>query len=155
MVKHSSPDKDTGWGVIFRLNNLFNQVEDLAPSGDYDKWNFKLDRIWSNLVYKEDFKIDRDSNDKILNIEFDEEAFEIKEYFDSMIAKTKKEMRDAKKQTIEKDKLPSNKEYIKAKNNLYKIITMKDVWLRKYMQELKLYLTEVEYNPSGAMFGKG
>ena len=40
-----TPQQDTGWGVIYRLNDLFREIETLAPSGEYDKWNFKLDRI--------------------------------------------------------------------------------------------------------------
>ena len=31
---------------------------------------------------------------------------------------------------------------------------LKEIWLRKYMSELGLYLKEVEHNPAGAMFGR-
>jgi len=155
MGKTISPDKDTGWGVIYRLNNLFNEVETLAPSGDYNSWNYKLDRIWSNLLYREDLEIIRDEEtNEITSIKYDEEAFEIKNFFDMRIARLKKEMREASRKTPEGRDILLNKEYIHAKNKLYKLITLKDIWLRKYMQSLGLYLKEIEYNPAGAMWGK-
>jgi hypothetical protein len=154
VIKSSSPDKDTGWGVIYRLNELFREVENLSPSGDYDKWNFKLDRIWSNLLYKNPLKIEKDENENITSIEFDEDAFRIKTFFDKEIALCKKEMREAKKETPAGQDFAQNKKYIGAKNKLYKLITKKDIWLRKFMQELGLYLKETEYNPAGAMWGK-
>lgn len=152
--KSVTPQQDTGWGVIFRLNDLFRQVEDLAPSGKYDDWNFKLDRIWSNLLYRESLKIEKDKNEKITSIEFNEEAYNIKMFFDSEIVKAKGEMRNSIKDIDDKKGAMKNKEYIKAKNKLYKIILKKEIWLRKFMSDLKLYLKEVEHNPAGAMWGK-
>jgi len=148
------PQQDTGWGVIYRLNDLFKEVEILAPSGKYDQWNFKLDRIWNNLLYRNKLKIEKDDNEKIISIEFDEDAFEIKKYFDNKIAGHKKEMRILRKESQDEEKIKKNKDYIQAKNKLYHTITMKDVWLRKFMSELGLYLKEIEYNPAGAMWGK-
>lgn len=154
VYKEMSPDKDTGWGVIYRLNDLFREVETLATSGDYDKWNYKLDRIWSNLCYREDLKIVKDVNGEIVSIEFNESSYEIKKFFDREIMKVKKEMREAKKKVPEGSEYKNLREYVSAKNKLYKIILMKEIWLRKYMRELKLYLKEMEFNPAGAMWGK-
>jgi len=149
-----TPQQDTGWGVIYRLNDLFREVESLAPSGKYEDWNFKLDRIFSNLCYRDSLEIDKDTDDNITSIKFKEEAFKVKSFLDNEITKAKSV------RTSVINKTPSGKEYahkrdfLKAKNDLYKAIFLKEVWLRKYMQELGLYLKEVEHNPAGAMFGK-
>ena len=155
-MKEVTTDKDTGWGVIFRLNALFNEVEELAPSGKYDTWNFKLDRIWSNLMYREDLKIEEDPDGHILSVEFDEEAYEIKVFFDKKIAEIKKEIRKLRKEyTGEPNNFEKTKKYICEKNKLYLVILKKEIWLRKWMRELQLYLKEIVKDPSGAMFGSG
>jgi hemerythrin len=43
--------------------------------------------------------------------------------------------------------------YYKALEDLYSVMGQKDSWLRKFMQERGLYLKEVEFNPSNAMWG--
>jgi len=155
MVKKGfSSEKDTGWGVIYRLNDLFREVEILAPSGKYDEWNFKLDRIWSNLLYRENMKIEYDEDKKnVISIEIDEDAYKIKMFFDKEISRYKKEVKLERKKNNNSDENKVSKEYIIAKNNLYKSILKKEIWLRKYMRELDLYLKEIEHNPAGAMFG--
>lgn len=152
MPKNVIPDKDTGWGLIYRLNNLFNQVELLAPKGQYDEWNFKLDRIFINLAYREKLKIIK-KDDEVTSVEYDEEAFSVKSYFDKQISLIKKKMRTIKKDNPDKE-YTKTKEYILEKNNLYNMTNLKEVWLRKYMQQLGLYLKEVENNPGGSMFGR-
>ena len=149
-----TPQQDTGWGVIYRLNDLFREIEVFAPLGKYDEWNFKLDRIFSNLCYRSSFKIIKDTDDKIISIEFDEDSYNIKMFLDSIILKSKSEMATAKRQLNEGTDYTKNIKWIQGKKKLYKAIFMKEIWLRKYMQELGLYLKEIESNPAGAMFGK-
>lgn len=154
--KHTiTPQQDTGWGVIYRLNDLFREVEVLAPSGKYDDWNYKLDRIFSNLCYRTPLDIKKDNNGEISSIEFDEEAYKIKMFFDGQILKYKKQMNDAKSKILGEQENKVNREWVIAKKKLYKQILMKEIWLRKYMFELNLYLKEVESNPAGSMWGKG
>jgi len=149
-----TPQQDTGWGVIYRLNDLFREVEVLSPSGKYDEWNFKLDRIWSNLMYRNPLDIKFDDKKNVISVKFDEDAYTVKLYFDNEILKSKKEMNDARRKIPEgKDSLKC-KNYVIGKRKLYKTILLKEIWLRKYMQELGLYLKEVEHNPAGAMWGK-
>lgn len=153
--KNVTPQQDTGWGVIYRLNDLFKEVESLAPSGEYDKWNFKLDRIYSNLCYRNSFDIEwNKEKSNIISIDFDEDSYKIKLFLDLEIVKAKKEMRDAIKKVPEGSDYKNRIDYIRAKNKLYKAIFKKEIWLRKYMNELGLYLKEVEYNPAGSMWGK-
>jgi len=151
----TTTQQDTGWGVIFRLNDLFKEVEILSPQGKYDDWNFKLDRIWSNLCYRNSFKIIKDKdNKKIVSIEFNEEDVEIKEYLDNQILKWKGEQTKARKLHPPEKEISQNKNWIIAKKKLYRAILMKEIWLRKYMHKLGLYLKETEHNPAGAMWGK-
>ena len=55
----ASPDKDAGWGLIYRLNNLWAQVDPKATGGDFEGWNFVLDRIYCNLLYEDNMIITR------------------------------------------------------------------------------------------------
>lgn len=149
-----TPQQDTGWGVIYRLNDLFREIEILAPEGKYDEWNYKLDRIFSNLCYRNPLKIEKDDQKNILSIKFDEEAYQIKSFLDLQILQSKKEMNQALKEIPPEKEIKINKNYIIAKKKLYRNVLLKEIWLRKYMQELGLYLKEVEHNPAGAMWGK-
>jgi len=153
-TKHSvSPKQDTGWGVIYRLNDLFKEIEVLAPAGKYDEWNFKLDRIFSNLCYRNKLKVIKDKEKKIIDIKFDEEPYNIKEFLDKKILQAKAKLSQAKRNTPIEVEPTKNKDYVIAKKELYKAIFLKEIWLRKYMYDLDLYLKEVEYNPATAMFG--
>jgi len=58
-VAFSSPDKDAGWGLIYRLNNLWGQVDPKATSGNFEGWNFVLDRIYCNLLYEDNMVVHR------------------------------------------------------------------------------------------------
>jgi hypothetical protein len=149
-----TPEKDTGWGVIYRLNDLFREIEQLSTIGKYDEWNFKLDRIFSNLCYREDMKIEEGKDGQIKSIEFDERAYRIKLFLDQEILKHKKQMRIAQKKIPIGRESDFHKDYISSKKLLYKAIFKKEIWLRKYMTELGLYLKEIESNPAGAMFGR-
>lgn len=154
--KVSTTQQDTGWGVIYRLNDLYREVENFAVSGKYDEWNFRLDRVFSNLCYKNPLKIIKDEKtQEIISIEFDEEPYRIKEFFDKQILKIKAKQSRAIKGSNEKgfDYL-KNKDWRDAKKELYRAMFIKEIWLRKYMQELGLYLKEIEYNPAGAMFNR-
>jgi hypothetical protein len=144
--------QDTGWGVIYRLNGLFAEVEELCAAGKYDEWNIKLDRIWSNLLYRNPLEFVENNNGDITNVNFSDEDIKKKDFIDKQILKAKYNMSQAKKDLEDSHKV--NKEYISAKSKLYKALLMKEIWLRKFMFELGLYLKELEYNPAGAMWGK-
>jgi len=149
-----TPQQDTGWGVIYRLNGLFAEVEELAPAGKYDEWNIKLDRIWSNLVYRNPLEWTTNKDKKIIGVRLSDEDFERKDFLDTQILKSKSEISTAKKKMLPEDEKKVTREYILAKRKLYKSLMLKEIWLRKYMYELGLYLKELEHNPAGAMWGK-
>lgn len=147
-----TPQQDTGWGVIYRLNGLFAEVELLAPSGKYDEWSIKLDRIWSNLVYRNPLEW-KEKDEKIIGVKLSDEDFAKKDFLDTQILKAKSEISKAKnKISIEETKFTT--EYILAKRKLYQALMLKEIWLKKYMHELGLYLKETSYNPAGSMWGK-
>jgi len=149
---NQTPSQDTGWGLIFRLNDLFREVEDFSPKGKYDEWNFKLDRIWANLSYRNDFNIVIGKNGKIAEIKLCEEDIQEKEYFDMLISNAKKDMKLAKKDS--EGGMVSVKEYSIAKSKLYKALLIKDIWVRKLMHKNKLYIKEISSNPAGAMWNR-
>jgi hypothetical protein len=37
----------------------------------------------------------------------------------------------------------------------YRALMFKDMWLRKLMMKLKLYLKEIEHTPGSSLFGAG
>ena len=53
-----TPERDASLGLVFRLNNLWAQADYMALSGTYKKWNNVLDRIYCNLLYKENLEIE-------------------------------------------------------------------------------------------------
>lgn len=150
-----APDKDTGWGLIFRLNDLLNEVENLSIQGKYDDWNFRLDRIWTNLIYREKLTITRDENNNIVAMELDKSDFEEKTFIDNKLMKVKKDLK-----TYERlmEKNPGNNIYISKyklyKNNLYDVLLLKNIWVIKLMHKQGLYIKELKSNPAGAMWGK-
>jgi hypothetical protein len=139
---------DAGWGLIFRINYLWSRADQAALDGDLDKWNFVLDRVFCNLCYRNQIEIELDANEKIKNISLSEKDDAIFKKFTDDIKRIKIEKNTALKR---KDK----NLYDECSNKQYKILMLKDIWLRKFMNELGLYLKEVEKNPSRALFGGG
>jgi len=146
----TSPQQNAGWGLIFRLNDLWREVESHAPKGEYDMWNFKLDRIWCNLLYREDVDIKTNGKKEIVDIRLKGIDIEEKEFLDKQISYWKSEM---KKYVNAEGTVFDNKKYNLARRNHYNALMLKDVWLRKFMNALGLYLQEIEFDPSKAIYG--
>jgi hypothetical protein len=146
---NSQPGLDASLGLIYRLNILFYECDKEAQRGEFDSWNVVLDRIYCNLLYKNDISIVKDQEGKIISMKLttDDEAEYI--YLTSQIFKAKKQFFETPKV---KSKLTSRDKII-AKSRWYRALMMKDVWLRKLMMKLKLYLKETEYSPGSALFG--
>lgn len=181
--KYSSPDKDAGWGLIYRMNNLWGQVDPKATSGDYDGWNFVLDRIYCNLLYEKDMVIKRvykcerghtfstmqlkkecpicrkskgiKSEIKIIKIISIELSEDDKMVYDFLTRVIETAVNNKLKATQSEDKKYNNKTIEEYKREHYKSLMMKDIWLRKFMQGLGLYLKVLEKDPSHAMMGGG
>lgn len=145
------PNIDAGIGLIYRLNALWNRADFAALEGDMEKWNFVLDTIYRNLLYRNnmDIQFETDTEGRplgIISIDLVKEDKLIHDWFKMKIREIKVKRLIAIKR---KDKVG----YYKALEDLYCLMGQKDSWLRKFMQERGLYLKEVEFNPSNAMWG--
>jgi len=139
----STPSLDTSLGLIFRLNNLWQKTDAPASSGDFDRWNFILDRIFCNLLFKNELDVTKE-NGKIIKVGLCEDDQQLFDHLNKKVIETQQKIKNSR----------NNLEYQKAKVELYQALMMKDVGLRKFMHNsLKLYLKEVDNNPSRAMWG--
>lgn len=153
MVRKQSyqPNIDAGIGLIYRLNALWNQVDYAALNGDFERWNFVLDRIYCNLLYRNNLDVTYSTDDEgrpkeIQKVGLLKEDVIIYEKFRNLIRTIK-----LKRMTAVKKKYRS--EYNLQSEELYNTLMLKDIWLRKFMQDNGLYLKEIEFNPANAMWG--
>jgi hypothetical protein len=134
---------DASLGLIYRLNLLWQRVDIPAASGQYDRWNFLLDRIFCNLMYKNAFDISYDTLGKVTNVKFNKEDEEVYQHLNKKAIEATTQMNKAKS---------LNEKHL-AKINLYNALMLKDIGLRKFMFKLRLYLRQSDNNPSRAMWG--
>ncbi|MFI5405046.1 MAG: hypothetical protein ACHQ1D_00890 [Nitrososphaerales archaeon] len=142
-----TPTTDAGLGLVYRLNILWTKADLRCLAGDFDGWNYILDRIYCNLCYRDDLKLGKDEiSGEIVKVEMDENAAEIALVFLNRVRKAKKDYFYAlKKKDVGLMAL--------ARESHYQALMEKDMWLRKFMMELGLYLKEQEYSPATALFG--
>jgi hypothetical protein len=145
MSKFYNPDGkiDGSLGTVMRLNILWARVDKPAAEGDFDKWDYWLDRIFCNLCYKEPFEIEKNEG-KIVEVKFNSKDKELFEYLNLKVAEARQQLKNSK----------SKEDYTKAKGNFYKALMMKDIGLRKYEhQVLRVYMKHIDTNPARAMWG--
>ena len=139
-----TPDRDASLGLIFRLNNLWSQIDYVSVGGLYDKWNNLLDAIYRNLLFRESMIIDVDEETgkatKIILSDKDTRSYR---HLSLEIAIAKRKYKEARSKTDKNRK----------KSRWYHAVQKKDVWLRKEMQNLKLYMKESEQRPGSSTFG--
>jgi len=145
------PHVDAGIGLIYRLNSLWNRADYAALEGDMEKWNFVLDAIYRNLLYRNnlDVKYEMDNKGKplkILTVGLLMEDRMIHDWY-------RKKIKDIKTRRMIAIKKRNRIGYNMAQDELYACMCEKDSWLRKFMQERGLYLKEVEFNAANAMWG--
>jgi intergrase/recombinase len=143
---YNQPEKDTGWGLIFRLNDLMADIETAIDNGNLNKWDQKMDRIFCNIRFKESAEVIKDEAGKIVDVKLSKDDVETFNFLNREIGQKRVSMKGAYI-------LKNFKEYHKAKNELYNLLMKKDIWLRKLMAELHLYLKEVEHDPRKAIYG--
>ena len=138
--KDVSPDRDASLGLIFRLNNLWSRVDYASVDGKYDLWDYLLDAIYRNLLFRENISSDIDKKTGIVTrAEFSEKDKALYRYFSLQIAKARKTCLRSKNSG--------------SRGRWYHRLQDKDTWLRKFMQSLKLYLKETERRPGSTTFG--
>lgn len=147
----AQPSLDAGYGLIYRLNDLWKMADHASLNGDMDRWNFVLDRIYMNLCYRGKLEVDVEFNEQkqpisIKSIGLPKEDQMIYDKFQELLKDVKKKKNLAIKKR--------NKEfYYLATEEHYSVLKMKDIWLRKFMNERGLYLKESEFDARKAMFG--
>jgi hypothetical protein len=145
------PDINAGIGLIYRLNSLWNRADFAALEGDMEKWNFVLDRIYVNLLYRNNLELEYTLSSEGKPIQINKIGL-LKE--DVMIyEKFRNLIRQIKQKKLEAIKKKNRQDYNSQCEELYHILMLKDIWLRKFMQERNLYLKEIEFNPANAMWG--
>jgi len=153
MIRNNSqditPKNDATLGLIFRLNALWAEADTHAKSGSYDAWNNTLDTIYRNLSYREDFLIEKDGNGKIISMNLSKDDKQEYDFLTSQISKYK--MRCVMAQGFYKKGI-SNKMFMKSK--WFQAIKLKDMWVKKLMNKLNLYIKETVKTPGSAMFGQ-
>jgi len=145
MANFYNPEVNAGLGLVFRLNDLWAKADRRALSGNLNAWELVLDRIFSNLLYREDIETEENGDEEIIDVQLSSKDLKIQSIIKDKIMTAKSNHRTAIK---EKKKINSSRTIHYASIMLY------DIWLRKFMQSLGgLYLKETESNPSKAMFG--
>ena len=147
----NTPMLDASMGLIYRVNILFSKVDAHAEVGDFDGWNILLDRIYCNLLYRNELDIKEEKDKvtgkvKITGVSLGEEDDKIYRYLTVEIFKAKANYYQAL--------IKNPKDKVTMKSKWYRALLMKDIWLRKFMQQLKLYLKEIENSPGSSLFGR-
>jgi len=137
-----TPERDASLGLVFRLNNLWARTDYAMLEGKYDKWNNILDRIYCNLLYREDIKIKENNKGEIIDVELSKKDTKIYSYLSKQIQLTKN---DYFKARFKRKSL--------CRSRWYHATQKKDIWLRKEMQKLRLYLKENKKTPGNVTFG--
>ncbi len=146
MASDFTPDRDASLGLVFRLNLLWSKTDYAALAGRYEDWNNVLDRIYCNLLYKENMVIDVDEETgEVTKAVLSAKDTRVYKKLSLEIAEERRNLRFAR----------SKSDKAKAKSRWYHAVQRKDIWLRKFMQSLKLYLKETEKRPGSVLFGSG
>ena len=135
---------DGSLGLVVRINILWSKVTDNATAGDFNKWDFLLDRVFCELCYEEPFNIKKNTDGEIVDVALNDKDRELFEYLNLKVKEARENLKKAK----------SKLQYSEAKSKLYKALMMKDVGLRKFHhQVLRSYTKHTDSNPSRAMWG--
>ena len=141
-----TPQIDGGLGLVIRLNILFNRADRASLAGDFDEWNHVLDRVFVNLCYRQPLDCEINEQGKITKLRLDEDGNKIYEEF-------ARQIRDIKRDILNALKAKNILSLQMDKQKYYDTLVLKDIWLRKYMNELGLYLKETSFDVTSAMFG--
>lgn len=153
---YNAPTKDTGWGLIFRLNLLLGKIEKDVEVGNLDMWNLRIDRIFANISHKNPAEVIYDKDPVIfpdakpIDISFSAEDIGVFKMFAEKIEKIKEARKKALKYQDDEYRAA---QMAKIKKAFYNIIFKKDIWIRKKMADRKLYLQQIEHDPSKAIYG--
>lgn len=141
---------DTGMGLVYRLNQLMRDIENYVIRGDSLKWSFCIDRIFVNICYKDPLDILKDDKGNVINFKVKKTDIQIFTIFQNKVEAVKREMTEINSSNLDDE--DKKAELFKLRNKLYGIILQKDLWIRKLLYELKLYLKSEESEPQKAIY---
>lgn len=148
------PGNDASLGLIYRLNNLWSLADQKALSAKLDEWNFVLERIFCNLMYTPVYPVNTNGSQEVTSIDLIDDDYKIFNMFKKKIKIIKSEMRKGLKLFKEGNKIDGVKIVNQQNQDFYDTLMEKDIWLRKLMMKLKLYLRQSDSsNPSKSMWG--
>ncbi len=141
-----TPKNDATLGLIYRLNALWAENDTHAKAGDYNSWNNTLDAIYRNLLYRNDVVVTKDDDENIIKIGLSSDDEDEYKFLCKKISKFKGlylKVKGTNKNGISKKRI--------VRGWWYRSVGLKDVWLRKLMSELGLYIKETVSDPGGVM----
>lgn len=141
---------DATLGLIFRLNGLWAEVDIPAKTGEYEQWNNVLDRLYCNLLYRENLVVEKDDKGNIKEIKLSENDEKEYMFLSSQVNKYQRLSRTVKGKTNK-----GTPKRIIARSKWFDAVRLKDIWLRKFMNSLNLYIKETKRRPGDSMFGGG
>jgi len=171
---HKTPIVDTSIGIVMRLNSYWIQADQFCSESEFRAWNNILDIIFRTLNYEDQVEQIRDEKtDEFIEVKFRDKEKENNNYFSTKInsanlfynkaIKEYKGFRDDdypenlsfedRERGIRNKKVFLKTQVIKGKRLLREALEQKDMWLRKYMHRLGLYLKTYDSQTSNALFG--
>ncbi len=142
MVSDFIPAKDASLGLIYRFNNLWVRADSESLAGRYDKWDWVLDVIYRNLQYRNPLVKVIDENGKV-SYKIPKKDFKVYTSITNNISELRTQYEFARKKSDRR----------RAHSEWYQALQVKDMWLRKMMMELRLYLKETAKSPGTSMYG--
>jgi hypothetical protein len=137
------PSQDATLGLIYRLNLLWVKTDYAVLEANYDKWDILLDRLYANLLYREDMVLVENADGSLESVELSSKDKKVYVFLSRKIY-------EAKKRYLITNN-PKNKSVFRSR--WYRGVQKKDIWLRKLMHKHNLYIKETAKTPGQALFG--
>lgn len=125
-------DINTGLGLIFRLNFIMQEIEYAVLDGNYQRWNTLLDRLFCNVTYKNALEVLKKEDGEIITVELSDFDKKIYRHLNIGVTTAFKEHK---------------------RMSIYNSLMKKELFLKKKMYELGIYLKQVTSDPGSAIFG--
>lgn len=134
---------DASLGLVYRLNNHWALADSHAMDGSYDEWNNVLDVIFRNLLYKEPLEVIESKTG--IEVKVSEKDMKVWNVLNKNVIMSKRNWIKSKRLYPKKLRVYWSRRYQALQN--------KDLFLRKLMFKLKLYLKVTERNTGTSTFG--
>ena len=138
-----TPDRDASLGLVFRLNSLWTQADYAVDAVKWEKWDAVLDRIFCNLSYRGTLIVEKNKDGEVSKVDLSPKDAGVYNFLSKQIHLHKYKYQHE----------PKIAERSKARSRWYHALQKKDIWLRKLMMDLGLYLKETKNSPERSMFG--